>query len=184
MIENAAKPDAFDTLPASFNTFRHDMPKAASSQEAWHWLVLLASCVFLADVFIRRVSVNFAWVPPLFGRARDFVLRRQPAPAQPQYIERLKSRKAEVADHLEQLRAATRFELPAQGPLEVKPLDELAPPAPPTPLSRRTVAHAREERRDLHRAVAEGEEKGVGGAEGMSKLVRACQSAIIFLNYE
>ena len=103
LIENAAKPDAFDTLPASFNTFRHDMPKAASSQEAWHWLVLLASCVFLADVFIRRVSVNFAWVPPLFRRARDFVLRRQPAPAQPQYIERLKSRKAEVADHLDQL---------------------------------------------------------------------------------
>ena len=73
----------------------------------------MAGCVFLGDVFIRRVSVNFAWLPPLLVRLRDFVLRRQPAPAQPQYIERLKSRKAEVAGHLEQLRAATRFELPA-----------------------------------------------------------------------
>ena len=50
-----------------FNTFRHDLPKATSSQEAWHWLVLMASCVFLGDVFIRRVSVNFAWVPPLLA---------------------------------------------------------------------------------------------------------------------
>ncbi len=115
----------------AFNTFRHDLPKATSSQEAWHWLILLASCLFLGDVFIRRVSVHFDWLPPLLARVRDFILRRQAAPAQPQYIERLKSRKAEVAEHLDQLRAATRFELPAQAPLEVKPLDELAPPRLP-----------------------------------------------------
>src|SRR5208282_2816184 len=116
-----------------FNTFRHDLPKATSSQEAWHWLVLMASCVFLGDVFIRRVNVNFAWLPPLLVRMGDFILRRQSAPPAPQYIERLKSRKAEVAGHLEQLRAATRFELPAQAPSDVKPLDELAPPAPAEP---------------------------------------------------
>jgi uncharacterized membrane protein len=116
-----------------FNTFRHDLPKATSSQEAWHWLALMASCVFLGDVFIRRVHVNFAWLPPLMLRLRDFILRRQAVPAQPQYIERLKSRKAEVAGRLEQLRAATRFELPTQVPLDVKPLDELAPPAPAEP---------------------------------------------------
>jgi len=77
--------------------------------------------------------VNFAWLPPLMLRLRDFILRRQAVPAQPQYIERLKSRKAEVAGRLEQLRAATRFELPTQVPLDVKPLDELAPPAPAEP---------------------------------------------------
>src|SRR5208282_2169729 len=102
-----------------FNTFRHDLPKATSSQEVWHWLVLMAACVFLGDVFIRRVNVHFAWLPPLMVRVTDFVLRRQPAPVQPQYIERLKSRKAEVAGHLDQLRAATRFELPAQGPADL-----------------------------------------------------------------
>ena len=53
--------------------------------------------------------------------------------AQPQYIERLKSRKAEVTGHLDQLRAATRFELPTQTPIELKPLDELAPPPRPRP---------------------------------------------------
>ena len=75
-------------------------------------------------MFIRRVNVNFAWLPPLLVRVGDFVFRRQPAPAQPQYIERLKSRKAEVAGHLDQLRAATRFELPTQTPVDIKPLDE------------------------------------------------------------
>jgi Mg-chelatase subunit ChlD/uncharacterized membrane protein len=129
MIENKAEPGASDKL-LQFNTFRHDLPKATSSQEAWHWLILLASCVFLGDVFIRRVNVNFAWLPPVLARTRDFILRRPPPTAQPQFIERLKSRKAEVTGHLEQLRASTRFELPAQGTSDVKPLEEplLAPP--------------------------------------------------------
>ena len=129
LIENPAEPDAVGKLP-EFNTFRHDLPKATSSQEAWHWLILMASCVFLGDVFIRRVNVSFTWLPPLLARIRDFILRRQSLPAPPQYIERLKSRKAEVAGRLDQLRAATRFELPTQTPVDVKPLEELAPPAP------------------------------------------------------
>jgi len=133
LIENPADTPA-GKLP-EFNTFRHDLPKATSSQEAWHWLILVASCIFLGDVFIRRVNVNFAWLPPLLVRLRDFVLRRQPLPAPPQYIERLKSRKAEVAGHLDQLRAATRFELPSQSPADVKTLDELAPPVPSEPCS-------------------------------------------------
>ena len=30
------------------------------------------------DVFVRRVNVNFDWLPPLLARCRDFVLRRRP----------------------------------------------------------------------------------------------------------
>ena len=47
----------------------------------------------------------------------------------------MKSRKAEVTGHLEQIRAATRFEMPERPPADLeKSLDELAPPpaaAPP-----------------------------------------------------
>ena len=132
-IENRSAPESLEKLHA-VNTFRHDLPRASSSQEIWHWLILLARCVFLGDVFIRRVSINREWLPPLLARARDFVLRRQPGLVQPQFIERLKSRKAEVTDHLEQVRAATRFEMPTQPPADLKPLEELAPPpaaAPP-----------------------------------------------------
>ena len=42
LIENPAEPDVGGKL-LEFNTFRHDLPKATSSQEAWHWLVLMAS---------------------------------------------------------------------------------------------------------------------------------------------
>ena len=72
-------------------------------------------------------------LPLLLVHLRDFILRRQPTPALPQYIERLKSRKAEVAEHLEQLRAAARFELPIQAPVDLKPLDEQIPHAPSEP---------------------------------------------------
>jgi hypothetical protein len=114
----------------SVNTFRHDLPKAASSQEIWHWLLLFASCIFLADVFVRRVAVSFEWLPPLVTRGLDIVLRRDHAPAAQQLIDRLKSRKAEVSGQLEQMRATTRFEMPDKPPADLeKALDEFAPPS-------------------------------------------------------
>ncbi len=125
LIENKDLPDAPDGSEApknnaaldklhNFNTFRHDLPKPVSSQEAWHWLLVLASCVFLGDVFVRRVSVSFDWLRPYWNRACNFVLRRRPLPPQPQFIERLKSRKAEVGGQFEQARAATHLDLSAE----------------------------------------------------------------------
>jgi hypothetical protein len=116
LIEGPASSDDIEPLLA-VNTFRHDLPKATSSQDIWHLLALAAACVFFADVFTRRVHVSFAWAPPLARRAWDFALRRQPATAKPEYIERLRSRKAEIEDRLAQLRAATRFEMPTGSPL-------------------------------------------------------------------
>ena len=99
------------TLPAKApNPYRHDLPKATSSQDAWHYFLLMACCLLFADVFWRRVHVNFNWVPPLALRARDWVLRRTPKPAAPEFIERLRSRKEEVSGQLDQLGAAARFE--------------------------------------------------------------------------
>ena len=138
VIEDAKQPESIEPLLA-VNTFRHDLPKASASQDIWHLLLLAASCLLLGDVFIRRVHVHFGWVPPLAVRVRDFVLRREPPPIQPQYIQRLKSRKAEVSGQLDQLRTATRFEPPseAKGAADVTTvLDEAiakkpAPAAPP-----------------------------------------------------
>ncbi len=39
LIENPAEANSLGKL-LEFNTFRHDLPKATSSQEAWHWLIL------------------------------------------------------------------------------------------------------------------------------------------------
>ena len=121
-------PDDFkktDALPA-VDPFRHDLPKATSNQDAWHYFLLAACCVLFGDVFCRRVHVHFDWVPPLAGRARDWVLRRQPKVAAPEFMQRLQSRKAEVSDHLEQLRAATRFEPSPDMTPTLPSLEELA----------------------------------------------------------
>ncbi len=90
--------------------------------------MLVASCLFFGDVFFRRVQVNVAWVPPLAGRARDWLLRRQPKPVAPEFIQRLRGKKAEVTEQIEQMRGAVRFEMPqAQKPADLTVLEE--PPA-------------------------------------------------------
>lgn len=99
---------------AEIDSFRHDLVKATSSQDVWHYLALAACCLFFGDVFVRRVHVSFAWLPPLAGRVLDRLLRREPRVAPAPTIERLRSRKAEVSDQLDQLRASTRFEAPPE----------------------------------------------------------------------
>ena len=109
-------------LPAllKFDTYRHNLIKASSSQDVWHYLLLAAACLFFADVFVRRVQVSFAWLPPMLGRVRDRVLRREAKAAPAETIERLRSRKAAISQQIEERRAAARFEptpdAPAPGP--------------------------------------------------------------------
>ena len=89
--------------------YRRDLPKAKAIEDIWPWLVMLGSCVFLADVFVRRVHVSLDWVTPLLVRARDLILRRDATVRQEETMSRLKSRKAEVGAMIDERRAATRF---------------------------------------------------------------------------
>ncbi|REJ66436.1 MAG: VWA domain-containing protein [Planctomycetota bacterium] len=104
------------------DVFRHDLPKARSNQGIWHLLLFVGSCVFFGDVFIRRVHVGFGWLTPLMVRARDFVLRREPTPQASETMARLRSRKAEVTDHIEQRKSTTRFEPAADEPVDLDTL--------------------------------------------------------------
>ena len=131
LVPSPEAPNQIESMLA-VNSFRHDLPKATSSQDIWFHLVFLAGCLFFFDVFVRRVQVSFAWVPPLLGRVRDRVLRRAPQAPQPEMIERLRSRKAEVSQQVDQLRASTRFE-PAEQPAAAPgAVEELAEPAEPS----------------------------------------------------
>ncbi|MCR4412521.1 MAG: VWA domain-containing protein, partial [Thermoguttaceae bacterium] len=78
-------PDGFARMDQLLQTdsFRHDLPKATSSQDAWYYLVLVASCLFFADVFVRRVQVSLAWLPRLIARLAG----RKPAPAPEETIQ-------------------------------------------------------------------------------------------------
>ncbi len=98
------------------DTFRHDLAKATSSRDIWPWLVMAAACLFFGDVFTRRVSIDWSWVRPLTARLRDRWLGRNTREEVVAVLDRLRSRKAEVGDQIEQRRAAARFEpvLPAR----------------------------------------------------------------------
>src|ERR1700727_2912859 len=98
-------PVPFDSL----NTFRHDLPPASSTQPIWFILVWIAGLWFFFDVLLRRVRVSFAWVPALAVAASNRVLRRPPAAAPSPVMARLRSRKQEITESLEQRRAAARF---------------------------------------------------------------------------
>ena len=91
------------------NSFRHDLEKATSSQDTWHFLLLIGGCLFFGDVFFRRVQVNFAWVMPILSNARDTLFRREKAPVESEMISRLSRRKAEVSGQIKERKAAARF---------------------------------------------------------------------------
>jgi len=98
------------------NPFRRDLQPAIANQSIWPWLILVGSCLFFADVFVRRVQVNFEWLMPLLAQARDWVLRRERAVPVPETMGRLQSRKREISKQIEDRRAATRFEEPVDAP--------------------------------------------------------------------
>jgi uncharacterized membrane protein len=130
VIEPTKGSDPIHGLLAT-NAFRHDLPKASSSQDAWHYFLLAASCLLFGDVFVRRVQVDLHWMAPIYHRARDFVLRRPEKASEVVMLDRLKSRKAEVSDQLEQRRGAVRFEMPQPDkPADLTVLEE---PSAPTP---------------------------------------------------
>ena len=105
------------------DTFRATLPKAVSPQDVW-FLVMMAACgLFFADVFVRRVQVSFDWLQPLWQR---LMRRRQEEQPADDRLERLRSRKAEVSDQIDDLRASARFETQPTGESTDAPrLDEL-----------------------------------------------------------
>ena len=104
------------------------MARAFSSQDIWFLVVLLAACLLFLDVFVRRVQISFAWVPVLAGRAGALLFGRQQEATQVETIDRLRSRKAEVAGQVEQLRATARYEASEDAGSDA-PIDLAAPPA-------------------------------------------------------
>ncbi len=123
----------------SADSFRHDLPRATSSLPAWHLVLWLAATLYFFDVAVRRISLNFDWLAPLWMRLRLQFAGRGATLAGPEYLERLRSRKAEVSDQLDQQRASTHFEPTAEAlsqsagavPLEPTPSESSPTPALP-----------------------------------------------------
>ena len=94
--------------------FRRDqyteVPRALSP--LWPLLLFFSAVMFLGDVAVRRVSPDFDRMRKLARDQWEKLRGREVAPV-PEYMEKLKGRKAEVSDQIERSRAATRFEAPA-----------------------------------------------------------------------
>jgi Mg-chelatase subunit ChlD len=117
-----AEPESPAHLDESLQTdiFRHDLLPATSRLDSWHLLAFLAGCLFLFDVFNRRVIVSFAWVPPLARRVGGYVFTRR-APAEVEKsLERLQAQKSEIDRQLEDRRAAAaRYEPEMAGAVQI-----------------------------------------------------------------
>jgi hypothetical protein len=108
-----AEPKGAAEIAASLhaNVFRHDLERATSRLDSWHLLAFLAGCLFLLDVFNRRVIVSFAWVPALARRVGNSIFRGRTQPEVEKSLERLQARKSQIDRELEDRRAAAaRFE--------------------------------------------------------------------------
>ena len=121
---------------ADANPFRRDLQQAISNQSIWPWVIMVGSCLFFADVFVRRVQINFQWLWPLLARVGDVLLRRDRAEPEPQTMSRLQSRKREIQAQIEQRRAATRFEADEDPTAVANAADAVQQASAPTPPSR------------------------------------------------
>ena len=115
LLAKAAEPNgsaASDSqAQLSQDVFRAGLPQFKNLQPAWYWLVFLTAILLFFDVAVRRIAIHpdevAAFAQGVWGRLRG---RAVLAAQTPQFIDRLQSRKAQVSEALEHLRAAKRFE--------------------------------------------------------------------------
>lgn len=91
-----------------------------SYRNLWPDLLWLAAILFLGDVAVRRIAPDFDRIRKALNDQWKKIRGQDVAPAV-EYMEKLKSRKAEVDEQLDRSRAATRFEAP---PVPTAPLNE------------------------------------------------------------
>ena len=97
------------TEPLKEDPFREGLGKVGSIQDVWPWMVLVGCCVFLGDVFVRRVSIGFGWAYSAWDAIRG--TKKEIAPAL--RIDDLLKNKERLASQLERDRSAAKFDFDA-----------------------------------------------------------------------
>lgn len=93
------------------DVFRAQPQAHLSLQPLWHWLVALAATVLLFDVAVRRIAFEPTVVWHKGVAIWERLRGREVAVAQADaFLERLKSRKAQVGEAIEKEKAQKRFE--------------------------------------------------------------------------
>jgi len=95
------------------NPFREGLAKVGAIQDVWPWFVLVGCCLFLGDVFVRRVAVGMGWVYTAWDSIRG-AGKKDSAPIA--RLDDLLKSKERVASQLERERMAVRFDAGAAEP--------------------------------------------------------------------
>ncbi len=90
--------------------FRNTLQTTVGIQDIWPLLLVITGILFFTDVFIRRVAVNFDWVPPAYQKTMAKIRGKDRGEEVSQSMARLQSRKALVESEMESKRASTRFQ--------------------------------------------------------------------------
>lgn len=118
------------------DTYRSGLPRAMSLQDIWPWCLLLGAICLFGDVFVRRVSLDYAY--PIKWIAKRLNPGETVADSErKQSLERLRSKKSQVSDELQDVRANTRFE--SDGTADPETLNQaLSGKSPAAPTTRAT----------------------------------------------
>ncbi len=158
--------------------FRRDpgLNNPRSFAALWPTLLWLAACLFLGDVAVRRIAPDMDRIK--LALANEWRrLRGQETVQSSDYLEKLRTRKAEVGEQLDRSRFASRFEAPeppgsgptgdrraaARGGTAAGSAENRTARRPDSrggPRPRRPEAG----RRQLHQPPAQGQAAGLGGA--------------------
>ena len=109
VVSTRTTPDG--RMVQSVDHFRRD-PKLINPRSfAGLWPILLwsAACLFLADVAIRRIAIDFGWIKLTIVNEWK-KLRGEEVATASEYMDKLRSRKAEVGEQLDRGRGASRAE--------------------------------------------------------------------------
>jgi hypothetical protein len=119
------RPDLQRTIDG-VDHFRRDpsLTNPRSFSDLWPALLWLSAIFFLADVAVRRVAPDVDRIRKSIGDQWKKLRGEEVAPPV-EYMEKLRSRKAEVGEQLDRSRAATRFEAPPPASRETAPGDPL-----------------------------------------------------------
>lgn len=103
------------------DSYRGGLPMAMSMQDIWPWCLLFGAICLFGDVFVRRVSLDYAYpLKWLVGRLKPKESSQDAE--RRQSLERLRSKKSQVGESIEEAKGSTRFE--ADGVSDTTTLDE------------------------------------------------------------
>ena len=148
----------------------------ARSRRLWPTLLWLAACLFLGDVAVRRIAIDFGAIMTALAKEWQKITGREVATSS-DYMDKLRSRKAEVDEQLDRSKSAPRPEpapplvVPAQAPSgpigeplldggEAGAVPAAAGRAGPAPRHGRRTGRPRE--RKLHQPPLEGQTTCLG----------------------